>query len=208
MMLNFKQLHFSIGICLAALAGTAHAGESSIDLSLPSRNYYTQDTRSFLLAAYESDDAKFKSTMESVSPAADFKPPLFSVGKAHQYLGIGTVVLAGLTALSHPEEECDGASCPANQPREVNGSHARLAKVTVAMAAATIATGLYAHWDDFNLADGLADPDNLHVLLAVTGAALMAYAVNLSANSAVPVNHAAIAEAGALGMVVAIKLNW
>jgi len=208
MRLNFRQLNLSIGIFLASLAGTGYSYENSPDLSQPSRNFYTQDTRAFLLAANESDDAKFKNTTKVVSPAADFKPPLFSAGKVHQYLGIGTVVLAGLTALSHPEEECEGASCPTNQPREVNGSHARLAKATVAMAAATIATGLYAHWDDFNLADGLADPDNLHVLLAVTGAALMAYAVNLSANSAVPVNHAAIAEAGALGMVVAIKLNW
>lgn len=208
MTIKFRKLQLFMGICLAAFAGTGQAYENSLDLSLPSTSFYTQNMRSFLLAANESDDAKYKTTTESVSPAADFKPPLFSAGKVHQYLGIGTVVLAGLTALSHPEEECEGASCPANQPRELNGSHARLAKATVAMAAATIATGLYAHWDDFNLADGLADPDNLHVMLAVTGAALMAYAVNLSANSAVPVNHAAIAEAGALSMVVAIKLNW
>jgi hypothetical protein len=90
----------------------------------------------------------------------------------------------------------------------VNGRHATLAKATVAMAAATIATGLYAHWHDISLEEGLSDPDNLHVLLAGTGALLLAYAANMSANSSTPVNHAGIAEAGALGMVVAVKLTW
>ena len=85
---------------------------------------------------------------------------------------------------------------------------AKPAKATIAMAYATIATGLLAHWDDFHLEDGITDPDNLHVLLGVTGAALMAYAVNKSKNSSVPVSHAGIAELGALGMVAAIKITW
>ena len=76
------------------------------------------------------------------------------------------------------------------------------------MAAAAIATGLIVHWDDFKLTDGITDPDNLHILLAVSGAALMAYAVNKSKNSTVPVSHAGIAEMGALGMVAAIKITW
>ena len=208
MRINLRKLQLAIGICLAALAGTGHASEKTLDLSLPASRFYTQDTKSFLLAANDSDVAKTQPITETVSPAADFQPPLFSASKMHQYLGIGTIALAGLTAISAPEEECEGASCPANPTREVNGTHARLAKATVAMAAATIATGLYAHWDDFSLEDGFSDPDNLHVMLAVTGAVLMAYAVNLSANSSVPVSHAALAEAGALGMVVAIKLTW
>jgi peptidoglycan/LPS O-acetylase OafA/YrhL len=117
---------------------------------------------------------------------------------------LSTIVLAALTALTAPEE-CNDINCP---PRDVNGTHATLAKATIAMAAATIASGLYAHWNDFSLEDGWSDPDNLHVLLGVTGVALMAYAVNKSANSSVPVSHAGIAEAGALLMVVAIKLTW
>jgi hypothetical protein len=46
------------------------------------------------------------------------------------------------------------------------------------------------------------------VLLGVAGAALMAYAVDKSMNSSVPVSHAGMAELGALGMLVAIKLTW
>jgi hypothetical protein len=99
-------------------------------------------------------------------------------------------------------------NCAANTPRETNGTHAKLAKATVAMAAATIATGLIGHWNDFHLEDGITDPDNLHVLLGVTGAALMAYAVNKSMHSSTEVSHAGIAEMGALGMVAAIKITW
>ena len=111
--------------------------------------------------------------------------------------------------ITAPGEGCEHNCNPATQPpRDVNGTHAQLAKATVAMAAATIVSGLITHWDDFSLEDGWSDPDNLHVLLGVTGAALMAYAVNKSANSSVPVSHAGIAELGALGMLVAIKLTW
>jgi hypothetical protein len=77
------------------------------------------------------------------------------------------------------------------------------------MALATVASGLIVHWDDFNLEDGWEDPDNLHVVLGVTGAALLAYAVNKSMNASTgQVSHAGIAELGALGMLVAVKLTW
>lgn len=204
--ISSRPFQLVVTIFVIALAGISHASENTLDLSPSASKFYTQDTKSFLLAENEAGAEKMKPAGETVTPAADFKPPLFSGSKAHQYLGIGTIVLAGLTALSHPEE-CEH-NCSTSAPREVDGTHAKLAKATVAMAAATIVTGLYAHWNDFSLEDGWADPDNLHILLGVTGAALMAYAVNLSANSSVPVNHAGIAEAGALGMVVAIKLNW
>jgi hypothetical protein len=127
----------------------------------------------------------------------------------HQYLGLGTIVAAGLTAMAAPDEGCEqNCSATTKKPRETNGTHAKLAKATVAMAAATIVTGVMAHWDDISLGDGFRDPDNLHVILGVSGAALMAYAVNKSKNSAVPVSHAGIAELGALGMVAAIKITW
>ncbi|MDP2804713.1 MAG: hypothetical protein Q8O24_02110 [Gallionellaceae bacterium] len=179
----------------------------TLDLSLPKRQILSDEARPFLLAANDADVSKVKANISTVTPASEFEPPFFSGSNAPKYLGIGTVVLAGLTAMSAPEG-CEG-SCPATAaPRETNGSHAQFAKATVALAAATIATGLYAHWDDFSTEDGWSDPDNLHVLLGISGAALMAYAVNKSASSATPVSHAAVAELGALGMVVAIKLTW
>lgn len=137
----------------------------------------------------------------------EFEPPLLTGSNAHMYLGLATIVAAVATAATAPSS-CDQNCQNPPPPREVNGSHAQLAKATVALAAVTIATGLLVHWDDFHLEDGFTDPDNLHVLLGVTGAALMAYAVNKSANSAVTVSHAGLAELGAVGMVVAIKMTW
>jgi hypothetical protein len=68
---------------------------------------------------------------------------------------------------------------------------------------------LIVHWDDFHLEDGLTDPDNLHVLLGLTGAAAMAVATANSAKVKTgTASHAGLAMAGAAGMVVAIKLTW
>lgn len=200
--LIFKQ--FTICVFFFGISASAYATDESIDFTLPASRFYSDEVKLFPIAANESDVVKVNLDNQTTTPAAEFEPPLFSNRKIHQYLGLTTIALAGLTALAAPEA-CKDANCP---PRDVNGTHATLAKATIAMAAATIATGLYAHWNDFQLADGWADPDNLHVLLGVSGAALMAYAVNKSANSTVPVNHAAIAEAGAVLMVVAIKFTW
>lgn len=136
-----------------------------------------------------------------------FEPPLLSRNNAHLYLGLATIVAAVATAVTAPSS-CD-QNCPnPAPPREVNGTHAQLAQATIGLAAATIATGILAHWDDFYLEDGINDPDNLHVLLGVSGAALMAYAVNKSLSSSVKVSHAGEAELGAALMLVGIKLVW
>jgi hypothetical protein len=202
--LHFKIVQFVSGILLFSMAIIGYSADMQTDLTLPVNSSYTQEHKSFILAANNTDTLKANITAKPTTPESEFQAPLLSKRKIHQYFGLSTIALAGLTALAAPDE-CRDANCP---PRDVNGTHATLAKATIAMAAATIATGLYAHWDDFHVSDGWADPDNLHILLGVTGAALMAYAVNKSANSSVPVNHAGIAEAGAVLMVVAIKLTW
>jgi hypothetical protein len=197
-------------LCLAVLSGKAFAQDAAFDLPLTS-SAYVKDYESFKLAAANEPEVLVKKS-DSAAPmvkATPFEPPLITGSKVHQYLGLGTIVFAALTAVTAPGEGCEtNCTAQANQPRQTNGTHAKLAKATVAMAAAAIATGLVVHWDDFHLADGITDPDNLHALLGITGAALMAYAVNKSKNSAVPVSHAGIAELGALGMVAAIKITW
>jgi hypothetical protein len=79
----------------------------------------------------------------------------------------------------------------------------------VALAGATLLTGALAHWDDIHLENGITDPDNLHALLGITGAALMATAVNKSrSHNTGQVNHAAQAEIGAVVMAIGIKIVW
>ncbi len=197
-------------LCLAALSGTAFAQDAAFDVPLASSTY-VKDYESFKLAAASETDVMVKKSSVAAPAVAksEFEPSWLTGGKVHQYLGLGTIVLAGLTAATAPGEGCEhNCTATTTAPRERNGTHAKLAKATVVMAAAAITTGLVSHWDDFHLADGITDPDNLHVLLGVTGAALMAYAVKKSMDSTVPVSHAGIAELGALGMVAAIKITW
>jgi hypothetical protein len=186
---------------ILALLTAGQAVADSLNLTLPESKHFALDAKSFLLASNDVEVSKASANITATPVAAEFQPKLFSGSKVHQYLGVSTAVLAGAAFITHPH--------PTNPtPRETNGTHAQLAKATIVAAAATIAAGVLSHWDDFSLEDGWTDPDNLHVLLGVTGAALMAYAVNQSANSDVPVDHARMAELGALGMVVAIKLTW
>ena len=139
----------------------------------------------------------------ATTPAAEFEPKSITGKKIHEYLGLGTLAFAGLTTLTAPGDTCTTCARP------VNGTHAEFAKTTALLAIATVMSGLIIHWDDFNLEDGWKDPDNQHIVLGVSGAALLAYAVNKSMNvSEGSVSHAGIAELGALAMLVAVKLTW
>jgi len=218
------------GISLAIFSGMVYADSWAGDIDLPTTaSFYTGNFQSFntqtadsqsgyrnnyLLAANDNGIAKVQpeiapAVSAEISGAEKFEPPLFTGRKAHQYLGLGTVLFAGLTAMAAPEEACEQNCPPQPPPRETSGTtHTRLARTTAVLAVATVVTGLIYHWDDFHLDDGLSDPDNQHVMLAGTGALLMLYAINKSAKSSVPTSHAGIAELGAASMLVAIKLVW
>jgi hypothetical protein len=202
-----KHLFRSWTASIALLVMTSAAQAQDISWNQPA-HMYVQNAGSFMLAANETDAlVKKNSTVVATASKEPYEPPLLSGSNTHLALGLATVATAALTAMTAPDG-CENNCGTGSVVRDTNGAHAKLAKATVALAAATIASGLIVHWDDFYFEDGFTDPDNLHVLLGVTGAALMAYAVNKSANSSVPVSHAGVAELGALGMIVAIKLTW
>jgi hypothetical protein len=101
--IDFRLQQLAAGLCLSILgfsvsAGTGYAAEDTIDHLLPASRFYTHDTRAFMLAANDTESVKPNNITAPVTPAAEFEPPLLSGSKAHQYLGIGTVALAGLTA--------------------------------------------------------------------------------------------------------------
>jgi hypothetical protein len=207
--------NFVAGICLATVSGMAYADdfgmspESPAASSFYSGNFQSANPRYYQLAANENEAIQETADKSPVVPSAPFEPPWLSGRQAHHYLGVATVITAGLTALTAPGEACK-RNCPQPAPpRQTSGTtHTRLARATAVLAVATVVTGLIYHWDDFHLEDGLADPDNQHVMLAGTGALLMLYAINKSEKSSVPTSHAAIAEAGAGAMLLAIKLTW
>lgn len=219
---SFKVVNIATGICLATLSGMVYADGSAVNPALPTAaSFYTNNFQSlksqsfnsqsvkstaYLLATNEDDALLGQGGPTTVTPATEFKPPWISGRKAHQYLGLGTVALAGLTMLAAPDD-AEGASQTA--PRQTSGTtHTRLARATAAMAIATVMTGLIYHWNDIHWEDAFTDPDKMHARLAAGGALLMLYAVNKSAKSTEPTSHAGIAELGAVAMVVAIKLTW
>ena len=189
------------GAALLVWTGLASAQDAPLDLSMSAQTYAH---RALPLMLAENDSA-LTGQKQSVAPKPqpEFEPPLLSGSNMHLALGLATVAAAVATAMTGPEG-CEHNCVGPQPPRETNGTHAKLGKTTAVLAIATVASGLITHWDDFHLEDGLTDPDNLHVILGVTGAALMAYAVNKSANSTTPVSHAGIAELGALGMIIGL----
>lgn len=202
----------ALGFCLAAAAGAASGADFVQDFSDRSTFSRADDLQSFMLAQNGAPASNAERNVASAAPAqqAEFHESMFTLNKAHKLLGISTILAAVATAVTAPGEGCEANCPPPSQqpPRDRNGTHAHLARATVALAAASIATGILAHWDDIDLRNGFSDPDNLHALLGITGALLMAAAVNKSAGSAVPVSHAGQAELGAAMMAVGIKLVW
>ncbi len=205
-------LRAALGFCLAVLSGAACGAEELSAFSAQPAFSNAGDLQSFMLAKNEAGGSNAERNVASAAPSkqAEFSEPVFTLNKTHKYLGISTILAAVATAATAPGEGCETNCPPPSQqpPRDRNGPHAHLARATVALAAATIATGILAHWDDIDLRNGITDPDNLHALLGITGALLMAKAVNKSAASTVPVSHAAQAELGAALMAVGIKMVW
>jgi hypothetical protein len=201
---------------LALVAGMAHAGELVQEVGVSKDDAIfrtaTPAPSSYLLAQADTGTPAAAPTNAAVAaqPAAEFKEPIFTLNKTHKFLGISTIVAAAATMVTAPGEGCETNCPPPSQqaPRDRTGTHAKLARATVALATATIITGIIAHWDDIHLSNGITDPDNLHALLGITGAFLMEKAVNKSAGSPVPVSHAGQAELGALLMVAGIKMVW
>ena len=217
---RFKFRNITASICLATLSGMGHADDTAMNLALPTAaSFYTNNFQSSKsgainsfasLAAKDEDNAMLgQDSIAAATPATEFHPPWISGRKVHQYLGLSTVVLAGLTMATAPGGDCENCQATSQQPRQTSGTtHTRLARATAAMAVATVMAGLLFHWNDIHLEDDFTDPDKLHARLAAAGALLMLYAVNKSEKSTVPVSHAAMAELGAAAMVVAIKLTW
>jgi hypothetical protein len=204
---KFKNV--AVSICMLALSGAVYANEVQPGFELPTiASSYTNNSTSYMLALNEADASVMQKNVEVAITQTEFKPRLFTVSKAHKYLGLGTVLFAGLTALAAPDDGCE-KNCGAQPPRQTSGTaHTRLARTTGVLAAATVASGLISHWDDLYWEDSFFDPDKMHARLGAAGALLMLYAINKSAHSTTPTSHAGTAELGAAMMAVAIKLTW
>jgi hypothetical protein len=191
------------GLCLAVLAGTAHAGDVALNPAAPPPgvdSVRAGDLQSYILAANEAPDTNATRNMASAVPArkVEFSEPWVSLNKTHEYLGVATILSAFATMATAPE-------CETNCSNQTSGTHQSLGRTTRALALSAVVTGVAAHWDDIHLfEDGLKDPDTQHWLIAGTGALLLANAVS----KAPARSHAGQAELGAALMLVGIKLVW
>ncbi|HSG27760.1 MAG TPA: hypothetical protein VLA34_04710 [Candidatus Krumholzibacterium sp.] len=110
----------------------------------------------------------------------------------HRYLGYGTLILAGITAVSSSEKSV----------------HYVCAYSATGAAVATCVTGYLKYGRRFNLSRGLLRDDNVHIILGVAGTVGMAAAV-LMADSGEEGGHAAIGTGGGASMLVSLLvIKW
>ncbi len=151
--------HIVLGFMLLAGATVTHADESNQAMLYTDLNFNVELLESDILLA----DNRVPSGATTVPniPDSAFKKPAFTENDLHMYLGLASMALGVLTAVS-----ADGAE---GDQDLLNTVHYKASKGAWQLGAAAVGTGLWAHWDDFHLEDGLLDRDNLHVILGTLG---------------------------------------
>ncbi len=139
-------------------------------------------------------------------PDQPFEESYFTANKMHMYLGLGSLLAAGLTGLSAPDGG-EGAVVTTQQP-STNTAHYYFANAAAALGGAAIVSGLLLHFDDIEM-DAL-DPDTLHMVLTILGTAGYVYAIGkapkiIGGNSN---GHASAGIAGAALMATGIYFEW
>jgi hypothetical protein len=179
------------------ISATASAQDNEIGIDPAIKRYVNDFTGTKYVA--QNDITQTVQQFQNVqSPQPKDQGPWLTGNTIHEYLGLTTLGVALATALTAPGDQ-------GNKTPNVNGTHAQLGRATRALALATVVTGLIFHWDDLHLFDdGLKDPDTQHWLLAGAGALILANAVSKAPNR----SHSGQAEAGALAMLVGVKLVW
>lgn len=177
-------------IVVLSLCGTTQAlAQDELTTASLWGDYSHNNRATLYLASAETADNQRITTTTSKMDAPVYEERYFTANKVHQYLGIGSILAAGGTLLA---------------PKEENGLHENLAKTATALGIGAVVTGLLFHWDDFNLSDGVKDPDNLHVMLTTAGTLGYLAAVSAAPDS----GHAGLGGIGAIAMAIGIKMNW
>jgi hypothetical protein len=115
-----------------------------------------------------------------------------AIGKWHKYLGYGTILMAGVVAVSSSSESF----------------HEAAAYLTAGGAVSTVLTGYLAHSSRFDMDNGLFADDNLHIILGTLGAAILTTAVVI-ADGGDESSHSGLGIAGGALMTLGIvKIVW
>lgn len=153
-----------------------------------------------LAAAGNGDESgASEATAESEHAFADYRPPLFSANKLHQYLGIGSITLATLALLV---------------PKDDDSGHGAFGAGAAALGGAAVVSGLIVHGEDVGVSQGLSDPDNLHAIFGTLGAAGFIAAASEGGeeedegDGGDQSSHAALGIAGYTAMLIGIRITW
>jgi hypothetical protein len=151
-------------------------------------------------AATGSDASAAAVNAESERAFNEYRPPLFSANKLHQYLGIGSLTLATLALLA---------------PKDDDSGHPAFGAGAAALGGAAVVSGLIVHGEDVGFSKGLSDPDNLHAIFGTLGAAGFIAAAAEGGEGEDDEDggdggstHAALGIAGYASMLIGIRIAW
>ena len=189
----------ALGLCLAA---PAMAQENGMSLGLHEWDSGIDLSTSDIILAANGAPATYRTAVPNI-PDSAFEKPAVTENNLHMYLGLASLAMGGLAAISVPEDQTD----------LLNTVHYKAAKASWQLGAMAVGTGLYSHWDDFYLEDGILDRDNLHALLGLLGTLGYYLAVQGAVNDyntkgAVTTDHASKGIFGGGATTIAIALTW
>ena len=158
-----------------------------------------------LMAPLQASAAEQDGYQKMDVPEATFSEPMFTGNKMHMYLGLGSLIAAGVTGMTAPSSE---GTTVATRTNAKNTTHAYAATAAAALGGAAVVSGLLLHFDD--LETDIMDPDTLHMVLTVLGTAGYVYAISKAPKTTgTGTNgHAAAGIAGAALMATGIALEW
>jgi len=183
-----------------ALAGTDSRNIAILDLclALPNDAYsHTAPSTSLMLATNDLQMEPAAAPQVGETGVAQWHEPWLTGNKAHEYMGLGSLILAGLTVATAPNSEA------ANGTKN-DSTHRALANGALALGLGAVTTGFIYHYDDIHWDNGITDPDNLHMILGLLGTAGYAIAIANGGKG----GHSTAGIIGAASMVGAIKLEW
>ncbi|MDX8411488.1 MAG: hypothetical protein R8K46_06445 [Mariprofundaceae bacterium] len=119
-------------------------------------------------------DAGFQKLELTDPPDEIFRESWLTANKMHMYFGLGSLLAAGVTAITAPDDDDNKAT--SQSPK--NTTHYYAANTAAALGGAAVITGLYLHLDDIDFEYGFMDRDLLHMLLTIAGTAGYIYAIS------------------------------
>lgn len=201
--MHFIVRHMVALVLLLGLSTAAYAQEDQSDIILAGLNIELLSS-DILFADSRTAPSSSRVSVPNI-PDSAFEAPGVTENNLHMYLGLASMAMGGLAGISAP----DGSETDL-----LHTVHYKAAKAAWQLGAAAVGTGLYSHWDDFHLEDGLLDRDNLHILLGLAGTIGYYMAVKGAVDNyndpavGVGEDHSTPGIFGGAAMLTAIVITW